>query len=61
MCSSRAGIQLCLKVTTLWLNRIAGDEAPGAARKYAWVDYRPFDAKQPRLESALLGPAPIRD
>jgi len=45
-----------VKVTNLWPNRIIGDRQPGAKKQYAWLDYRPFRAETPLLESGLLGP-----
>ena len=44
------------KVTNLWPNQIIGDRQPNAAKKYAWLDYKPFRANSPLLESGLLGP-----
>jgi hypothetical protein len=48
-----------IKVTNLWPNRIIGDQQPNATRKYAWLDYRPFKASTPLLESGLLGPVKV--
>jgi hypothetical protein len=48
-----------IKVTNLWPNRIIGDRQPNAAKKYAWLDYKPFRADTPLLESGLLGPVKI--
>jgi len=48
-----------IKVTNLWPNRIIGDEQPNATRRYAWLDYRPFKANTPLLESGLLGPVKL--
>ena len=45
-----------VKITNLWPNRIIGDQQPNATRKYAWLDYRPFKANAPLLESGLMGP-----
>lgn len=45
-----------IKVTNLWPNRIIGDRQPDATKKYAWLDYKPFRADTPLLESGLLGP-----
>jgi hypothetical protein len=45
-----------IKITNLWPNRIIGDQQPNAAKKYAWLDYKPFEASSPLLESGLLGP-----
>jgi hypothetical protein len=48
-----------VKITNLWPNRIIGDQQPNAKKKYAWLDYRPFKASTPLLESGLLGPVKI--
>ena len=45
-----------VKVTNLWPNRIIGDRQPNTPKKYAWLDYKPFRADTPLLESGLLGP-----
>ncbi len=45
-----------IKVTNLWPNRIIGDRQPNATKKYVWLDYKPFRADTPLLESGLLGP-----
>ena len=48
-----------IKITNLWPNRIIGDQQPNATKKYAWLDYRPFKANTPLLESGLLGPVKV--
>jgi hypothetical protein len=48
-----------VKITNLWPNRIIGDQQPNATRKYAWLDYRPFKASTPLLESGLMGPVKL--
>jgi len=48
-----------IKVTNLWPNRIIGDRQPNATKKYAWLDYKPFRADTPLLESGLLGPVKL--
>jgi hypothetical protein len=48
-----------VKVTNLWPNRIIGDQQPNATRQYSWLDYRPFKANTPLLESGLLGPVKV--
>lgn len=45
-----------VRVTNLWPNRIIGDRQPNAKKHYAWLDYKPFRADTPLLESGLLGP-----
>jgi len=48
-----------VKITNLWPNRLIGDQQPNATRRYAWLDYRPFKATTPLLESGLLGPVKL--
>ena len=48
-----------VKATNLWPNRIIGDRQPNATKKYAWLDYKPFRADTPLLESGLLGPVRV--
>ena len=48
-----------VKVTNLWPNRIIADRQPNAAKKYAWLDYKPFRADTSLLESGLLGPVKL--
>jgi len=48
-----------IKITNLWPNRIIGDQQPNAKKPYAWLDYRPFKASTPLLESGLLGPVKV--
>lgn len=48
--------RLEVKVTNLWPDRIIGDLQPNVSKKYAWLDYKPFPADTPLLESGLLGP-----
>jgi hypothetical protein len=48
-----------IKITNLWPNRIIGDQQPNATKKYAWLDYRPFKANTPLLQSGLLGPVKV--
>jgi hypothetical protein len=43
-----------VKVTNLWPNRIIGDRQPTATKECAWLDYKPFRADTPLLESCLL-------
>jgi hypothetical protein len=48
-----------IKITNLWPNRIIGDQQPNARKQFAWLDYRPFKADTPLLESGLLGPVRV--
>jgi hypothetical protein len=51
--------QIEVKVTNLWPNRVIGDRQPNATKKYAWLDYKPFRADTPLLESGLVGPVKV--
>jgi hypothetical protein len=51
--------ELTIKVTNLWVNRLIGDQQPGAASKYTFTDIQPYDAKSPLLPSGLLGPLKV--
>jgi hypothetical protein len=42
-------------VTNLWVNRLIGDQQPGAT-KYSFTTERPYTAESPLLPSGLLGP-----
>jgi hypothetical protein len=46
---------LVVKVTNAWVNRLIGDEQPGATR-YTFADFKPYKADSPLLPSGLLGP-----
>ncbi|MEI9967833.1 MAG: glycosylhydrolase-like jelly roll fold domain-containing protein [Terracidiphilus sp.] len=48
-----------IKVTNLWVNRMIGDQQPGALKKYAFADFDPYKADSPLLPSGLLGPVQI--
>ncbi len=48
-----------VRVTNMWPNRIIGDRQPNATKKYAWLDYKPFKADTPLLDSGLLGPVKL--
>jgi hypothetical protein len=47
--------QLEVQVVNAWVNRMIGDEQPGAT-KYTFADVKPYNAKSPLLASGLLGP-----
>jgi hypothetical protein len=51
---------LAVSVTNAWVNRLIGDEQPGATKKYTFSTYRPYTAASPLLPSGLLGPVTIR-
>jgi hypothetical protein len=45
-----------IAVTNLWVNRIVGDQQPGASRKYTFSSMAFYKADSPLLPSGLLGP-----
>jgi hypothetical protein len=47
--------QLEIRVTNLWVNRLIGDQQPGAI-PVAFTTFNPYRADAPLLESGLLGP-----
>ena len=53
------GNRLEVKVTNLWVNRIVGDQQPGAARKYTFTSQQFYRADSPLLPSGLLGPVEV--
>jgi hypothetical protein len=52
--------QLTVKVVNSWVNRLIGDEQPGAAR-ITFADVKPYKANSPLLASGLLGPVVVRE
>jgi hypothetical protein len=55
----RAGANtLEIKVTNVWVNRLIGDQQPGAAR-FAFSANQPYRADSPLLPSGLLGPVKV--
>jgi hypothetical protein len=50
--------ELTIKVTNAWVNRLIGDEQPGAT-KYTFADVKPYKATSPLLPSGLLGPVAV--
>jgi hypothetical protein len=48
--------RIVVRVTNLWVNRMIGDQQPGALKKYAFADFTPYKADSPLLPSGLLGP-----
>ena len=48
-----------IKVTNLWVNRIIGDQQPGATRKYTFTSQQFYRADSPLLPSGLLGPVQV--
>ena len=45
-----------IAVTNLWVNRLVGDQQPGATKKYTFTTHNPYKANSPLLPSGLLGP-----
>ncbi len=50
--------QVSIKVVNAWVNRLIGDEQPGAT-KYTFADVKPYKANSPLLPSGLLGPVAV--
>ncbi|MDE3188759.1 MAG: glycoside hydrolase [Acidobacteriota bacterium] len=46
---------ITIKVTNAWVNRMIGDQQPGATA-YTFADVKPYRANSPLLPSGLLGP-----
>jgi hypothetical protein len=47
-----------IKVTNVWVNRLIGDQQPGATR-IAFSANQPYRADSPLLPSGLLGPVKV--
>jgi hypothetical protein len=45
-----------IKVANLWVNRLIGDQQPGATKKYTYTAMQFYRADSPLLPSGLLGP-----
>jgi hypothetical protein len=50
--------EITIKVVNAWVNRLIGDQQPGAA-KYTFADVKPYKATSPLLPSGLLGPLTV--
>jgi len=50
--------EVTIKVINAWVNRLIGDEQPGAT-KYTFADVKPYKANSPLLPSGLLGPVRV--
>jgi hypothetical protein len=48
--------EVTIKVINAWVNRLIGDQQPGATTKYTFADVKPYKASSPLLPSGLLGP-----
>ena len=49
---------ITIKVVNAWVNRLIGDEQPGAT-KITFADVKPYKADSPLLPSGLLGPVTV--
>lgn len=50
--------ELSIEVVNAWVNRLIGDEQPGAT-KFTFADVKPYKANSPLLPSGLLGPVTV--
>ena len=50
--------EISVEVVNSWVNRLIGDEQPGAT-KLTFADVRPYKANSPPLPSGLLGPVTL--
>jgi hypothetical protein len=50
--------EVSIKVINAWVNRLIGDEQPGAT-KYTFADVKPYRANSPLVPSGLLGPVAV--
>ena len=50
--------ELKIEVVNAWVNRMIGDEQPGAT-KYTFADVKPYKANSPLLPSGLIGPVTV--
>jgi len=50
--------ELTIKVTNAWVNRLIGDQQPGATQ-YTFTDVKPYNANSPLLSSGLIGPVHV--
>jgi hypothetical protein len=48
--------KLEVRVTNLWVNRLIGDQQPGASQRYTFTTHNPYKANSALLPSGLLGP-----
>jgi hypothetical protein len=50
---------LQIKVINLWVNRLIGDQQPGATQKYTYTSQQFYRADSPLLPSGLIGPVQL--
>ncbi len=48
-----------IRVADLWVNRLIGDQQPGAATKYTFTARNPYKANSPLVPAGLIGPVTI--
>jgi len=48
-----------IKVANLWVNRLVGDQQPGATKKYTYTAIPFYQADSPLLPSGLIGPVRV--
>jgi hypothetical protein len=51
--------RLQVKVSNLWVNRLIGDQQPGAEQKYTFTTQAFYPTDAPLLPSGLLGPVRV--
>lgn len=52
--------QLEIQVTSLWRNRIIGDQQPDCKQGYTYTSYKFYDAKSPLIPAGLVGPVKLQ-
>jgi hypothetical protein len=50
--------EITIEVVNSWVNRLIGDEQPGATR-LTFTDVKPYKADSPLRPSGLLGPVTV--
>jgi hypothetical protein len=50
--------EITIKVVNAWVNRLIGDEQPGAT-KITFADVKPYKANSPLVPSGLIGPVTV--
>ena len=56
---NRGENRLEIKATSLWVNRMIGDQQPGVIQKYTYTTVLFYLANSPLLPSGLLGPVHV--
>ena len=52
--------QLEIQVTSLWRNRIIGNQQPDSKQGYTYTSYKFYDAKSPLIPAGLVGPVKLQ-